>query len=313
MTLTQLEYIVALDTYKSFVLASEKCFVTQPTLSMQVQKLEDELGTRLFDRKKQPITATKIGHEIISIARSIIQQSNELKDLVAENKGEVVGNLKLGVIPTLAPYLIPLFVNNFVQKYPKVKLTVTELTTEQIIQSIKNETIDCAILVTPLDEKYIKEFPLFYEPFVAYVSKSSKLSKLKQIDIEDIDLGETLVLNEGHCFRNQVLSLCSRRLSTPEAKPWVEYESGSLETFKRLIEQGQGVTILPELAISDFNAKQTNMLRYFKAPEPVREVSIITHKDYYKKSIIEALQKEIIQVVPSKMLIKEHKKLVAVR
>jgi LysR family hydrogen peroxide-inducible transcriptional activator len=313
MTITQLEYIVALDTYKSFVLASEKCFVTQPTLSMQVQKLEEELGVKLFDRKKQPIKTTTIGHEILTIARSIIQQSHAIKNLVAENKGEIVGQLKLGVIPTLAPYLIPLFVTNFIDKYPKVKLTIIELTTDQIIQNIKNETIDCALLVTPLHEKYIKEIPLFYEPFVAYVSKKSKLYKLKQINTEDIDLAETLVLNEGHCFRNQVLSLCNRQTSSLAEKPWVEYETGSLETFKRLIEKGQGVTILPELAITDFNAKQTAMLRYFKTPEPVREVSLITHTDYYKKNIIEALKQEIAAVIPQKMLIKQHKNIINIK
>jgi len=289
MTLVQLEYIVALDSYRSFVLAAEKCFVTQPTLSMQVQKLEDTLGVKIFDRSKQPVVPTEIGSEIIEQARILL------------------GELKIGIIPTIAPYLLPRIINKFIEKYPQVKLIVWEQTTEMIIQQIKMGMIDCGILSTPLHEQSLMEIPVFYENFVAYASKSSRLFKKKSINPDDIDMEEIWVLNEGHCMREQVLNICQRRRTTKGFQHF-EYNTGSVETLKRMVDQNSGATILPELALSDLSDKQLEKVR----PEPVREVSIVIQKNYLKRRMIEALRAEILEFVPKRMRSRKKKEVMEI-
>jgi LysR family hydrogen peroxide-inducible transcriptional activator len=306
MTTVQLEYIIALDTHRNFVKAAEHCFVTQPTLSMQVQKLEEELGVELFDRSRQPIVPTELGIEIIEQARVALQETNRIKEIISDRKGEVSGVLRLGIIPTLAPYLLPLFLGGFLEKYKKVTLSVFELTTEQIINGLNNETIDCGILATPLKEAKIKEFPLFYEPFVAYVSKKSSLFGNTTLRAEEIEPEEVWVLTEGHCMRSQVLNICSDR-SRASAAFNLDYQTGSLETLKRMVETNRGFTILPELATLDFSARQRGMVRYFRSPEPVREISMVVRRNHVKKKLLTLLSTEIMEVVPEKMMKKEKK------
>jgi LysR family hydrogen peroxide-inducible transcriptional activator len=306
MTLVQLEYIVALDSYRSFVSAAEKCFVTQPTLSMQVQKLEDTLGVKIFDRSKQPVVPTEIGIEIIEQARILLAESQKIKEIISDRQKELSGELKIGIIPTISPYLLPRIINRFIEKYPQVKLIVWEQTTEQIIQQVKLGMIDCGILSTPLHEASMLEIPVFYENFVAYASKSSRLFKKKSISPDDIDMEEIWVLNEGHCMREQVLNICQRRRSTKGFQHF-EYNTGSVETLKRMVDQNSGATILPELALSDLSDKQLDKVRYFKSPEPVREVSIVIQKNYLKRRMIEALKTEILDFVPKRMRSKKKK------
>ncbi|MDB5124921.1 MAG: DNA-binding transcriptional regulator OxyR [Mucilaginibacter sp.] len=306
MTITQLEYIVAVDTYRSFVLAAEKCFVTQPTLSMQVQKLEDTLGVKLFDRSKQPVVPTEIGIEIVTQARILLSESEKIREIITDRKKELSGELKLGIIPTVAPYILPKVLCSFIEKYPQVKLIVWEQTTEQIIQQLKSGQIDCGILSTPLREATLTEIPVFYENFVAYVSKNSKLSKKKNISPEDIDIEEIWMLNEGHCMREQVLNICQRRKATERFKH-LEYNIGSVETLKRMVDQSSGATILPELALSDLSDKQLDKVRYFKAPEPAREVSIVIQRNFLKRRMIEALKNEILDLLPKRMKTKKKK------
>lgn len=306
MTITQLEYIVAVDTYRSFVLAAEKCFVTQPTLSMQVQKLEDTLGVKLFDRSKQPVIPTEIGAEIISQARILLGESEKIKEIITDRKKELSGELKVGIIPTVAPYILPKILQGFIEKYPQVKLIVWEQTTEQIIQQLKLGIIDCGILSTPLNESSLTEIPVFYENFVAYVSKNSKLSKKRNISPDDIDIEEIWVLNEGHCMREQVLNICQRRKSTQGFKHF-EYNTGSVETLKRMVDQNNGATILPELALADLSDKNLDKVRYFKSPEPAREVSIVIQRNFLKRRMIEALKNEILEFLPKRMKSKRKK------
>ena len=306
MTITQLEYIVAVDTYRSFVLAAEKCFVTQPTLSMQVQKLEDTLGVKLFDRSKQPVTPTEIGIEIIEQARVMLAESEKIKEIITDRQKELSGELKVGIIPTVSPYILPKIIGSFVQKYPQVKLIVWEQTTEEIVQQLKLGTLDCGILSTPLREAALTEIPVFYENFVAYVSRHSKLSKKKNISPDDIDMEEIWVLNEGHCMREQVLNICQRRKSTQGFQHF-EYNTGSVETLKRMVDQNNGATILPELALADLTEKQLDRVRYFKQPEPAREVSIVIQRNYLKRRMIEALKTEILEFVPKRMKNKKKK------
>jgi LysR family hydrogen peroxide-inducible transcriptional activator len=311
MTITQLEYIVAVDTYRSFVMAAEKCFVTQPTLSMQVQKLEDTLGVKIFDRSKQPVIPTEIGIEIIAQARILLGESEKIKEIITDRQKELSGELRVGIIPTVAPYILPKIIAGFIDKYPLVKLIVWEQTTEEIIQQLKLGTLDCGILSTPLHESSLTEIPVFYENFVAYVSKNSKLSKKKSIEPEDIDMEEIWVLNEGHCMREQVLNICQRRRSTKGFQHF-EYNTGSVETLKRMVDQNNGATILPELALAELSDKQLDKVRYFKSPEPAREVSIVIQKNFLKRRMIEALKNELLEFVPKRMKSKKKKEVMEI-
>ncbi|MEI6347598.1 MAG: LysR substrate-binding domain-containing protein [Bacteroidota bacterium] len=300
MTITQLEYIIALDSYRNFALAADKCFVTQPTLSMQVQKLEDFLGVQIFDRNKKPIEPTELGIDIIMQARQVVHEHKKIQELIKDKKGVMSGNIHIGVIPTIGPYLIPQFLINFIEKYPEVILTISELTTAQIIEQLKLGMIDCGILATPIHEPAITEIPLYWEPLVAYVSKKHSLFKKSSLSMGEIDINEVWLLNEGHCLRNQVINFCHDLKKHIEVIR-LDYQTGSVETLKKIVELGKGITILPELAIQDFNAKQIGMVRYFKTPEPSREVGIVVTKNYVKKRIIDALKEEILAVVPEKM------------
>ncbi|MBE9586562.1 LysR family transcriptional regulator [Mucilaginibacter sp. JRF] len=308
MTITQLEYIVAVDTYRSFVTAAEKCFVTQPTLSMQVQKLEDNLGVKLFDRTKQPVIPTEIGIEVISQARVLLAESEKIKEIISDRQKELSGELKVGIIPTISPYVLPKIITSFIEKYPQVKLVVWEQTTEQIIQQLKMGMLDCGILSTPLHEAALVEIPVFYENFVAYVSRDSNLFKKKAIQPDDIDVEEIWVLNEGHCMREQVLNICQRRKSTRGFQHF-EYNTGSVETLKRMVDQNNGATILPELALADLTEKQLDRVRYFKSPEPAREVSIVMPRNFLKRRMIEALKNEILEFIPKRLKTKKKKEI----
>ena len=310
MTLVQLEYIVALDTYRSFGVAAEKCFVTQPTMSMQVQKLEDELGVKLFDRSKQPITPTEIGIEILEQSRNILKESYKLKELISNQKSIVSGELRIGIIPTMAPYLMPKVISAFMVKYPDVQLVIWEYMTDQIIHELKNGLLDCGILSTPLEDKSLQESPLFYESFVAYLSKSSPLINKKNLQASDINLDDLWLLNEGHCMRNQILNICKRKKSD-DLKPF-EYNTDSVETLKRMVEMNNGITLLPELSISDFSVKQLDRVRYFKSPEPTREISIVTHRNYLKRKLILALEKDILDAIPKRMRNKKKKEILGI-
>jgi LysR family hydrogen peroxide-inducible transcriptional activator len=311
MTLVQLEYLIALDTYRNFVVAAEKCFVTQPTLSMQIQKLEDSLGVKLFDRSKQPVVPTEIGVEIINQARVVVIENNKIKELISDKSGEIAGELKVGVIPTIAPYLLPQIISAFMNKYPKVQLMIWEYTTEQIIAELKNGLIDCGILATPLNQKSLIEIPLFYENFVAYISKSSSLVKKKTISADDIDVDELWLLNEGHCMRNQILNICQMKKSSQKAK-FFEYNTDSVETLKRMVDVNNGITILPELSIANFSVKQLDRVRYFKSPEPTREISIVTHRNYLKRQLIATLEKEVLDNIPKRMKTRKKKEVIEI-
>jgi LysR family transcriptional regulator, hydrogen peroxide-inducible genes activator len=300
MTLVQLEYIIAVDNYRHFANAADKCFVTQPSLSMQVQKLEEELGLKIFDRSKQPVVPTEAGAAVLEQARKIIAEKNIINEIVQQKKGVVTGTLLIGIIPTLAPYLLPLFIQQFIKKYPLVKLVVTELTTELIVSRLKEGRIDVGILVTPLDEKGIKEEPLFYEEMMAYVSKKDKAYKKTYILPTDIDPDNVWLLEEGHCFRSQIINLCELRKASASGGHF-DYEAGSIETLRRMVELNDGITILPELATLNITKQQAQLIRHFRQPQPTREVSMVTHRDFVKKRLIELLKQAILDSLPAKI------------
>lgn len=310
MTLVQLEYIVAVDTYRSFVHAAEKCFITQPTLSMQIQKLEDFLNVKIFDRSKQPVIPTEIGTQIISQARIVLQENKKIKEIISSQQQDVVGELKIGIIPTIAPYLLPEVIALMLEKYPDLKLLIWEFTTEDIIHNLKTGVIDCGILATPLVEPTLNETPLYYENFVSYISKNSKLFKKKTIDPNDLEDENIWLLNEGHCMRNQVLNICR---STKENRlQSLTYNTGSVETLIRMVDVNDGATLLPELALGELTAKQINKVRYFKSPEPVREISLVTHKNFIKNRMLNALKEEILSIIPKTMKQRKKKDVIGV-
>lgn len=300
MTITQLEYVIAVDTFRHFATAAEHCFVTQPTLSMQIQKLEKKLGSKIFDRSKQPVVPTEIGEEIIAQARVILHEARMLGQLVKDKQGLMEGELKIGIIPTLAPYLLPQFLQPFLAKYPDVRIRVKEMTTDVIIEKLKAGRIDAGLLVTPLQDSSIIEYPLFYEELVAYVSKNNTAYKKTYVLPADIDLKELWLLEEGHCFRSQIVNLCELKKQNKEQSHF-EYEAGSIETLRKMVEMNNGVTILPEMATLDFSVKQQNMVRHFKPPAPVREVSLVTHRNYLKKKLVDVLKLEILNTLPAKI------------
>jgi LysR family hydrogen peroxide-inducible transcriptional activator len=300
MTLVQLEYLVAVDTWRHFATAAAKCFVTQPTLSMQIQKLEAELGMQLFDRSKVPVVPTSDGLEIIQQARVILKEVERLSELTRERKGEMVGEIRLGILPTVAPYLLPLFLKSFLEKYPAIRLVVTELNTEALVDRLKKNLLDAGLLVTPLNEPGIFEQPLYYEAFVVYVSPAEAAYRKRYVLADDIDVRRLWLLEEGHCMRSQIMNLCELKSRMQEQDNF-HYEAGSIETLKKMVEMQNGVTILPELAVHDFSPQQLKMVRHFRAPAPVREVSLVTHRSFVKQRLLAALREVILEAVPHNM------------
>jgi LysR family transcriptional regulator, hydrogen peroxide-inducible genes activator len=300
MTFVQLEYIVAIDTYRHFATAAGHCFVTQPTLSMQIHKLELELGIKIFDRSKQPVIPTEAGRDIIEQARKILGERHVIGEIVQAKKGVLTGELRIGIIPTLAPYLLPLFIQGFSTKYPQIKLIVNELTTEWVTTRLREGRIDVGILVTPLQENGIREQVLFYEELLVYVSRKNAAYKKTYMLAQDIDPSKLWLLEEGHCFRSQIVRLCELRKASKEGSHF-DYEAGSLETLRRMVELNDGVTILPELAAMDLSTKQRQLIRHFKKPGPMREVSLVVHRDFVKQRLVQALHQEILLSVPDKI------------
>ena len=297
MNLQQLEYIIALDELKHFGAAADHCFVSQPTLSMMIQKLEDELGAKIFNRSKHPVLTTEIGKKIIAQARTILLETKRLDEIINETKEEIKGDFKLGIIPTLAPYLLPLFLGSFTKKYPEVRLHITELTTENIIEKLRADHLDAALLATPLQNPDLIELPLFNEMFVVFASNEEHIPAKKYLLAKDIDVNRLMLLEEGHCVRSQIINLCELRKADHFINN-IRYQAGSLETLKKMVQINSGVTILPELAIWDLTEEQMEMVRYFKEPAPAREISIVTNRSYIKKRLVEALKTEILKSLP---------------
>jgi len=295
MTITQLQYVLAVAEHKNFTLAAEKCFVTQPTLSMQIQKIEDELSVLIFDRSKKPIQLTEIGQKIVNQAKNIVNEADRIKDIVEQQKGFVGGEFRLGIIPTVMPTLLPMFLNNFIKKYPKIKLIIEELNTDEIITRLKNGHLDAAIAATPLMEEKIKEVVLYFEPFVAYIPDNHPNFGKSEIEVSDLNLDDILLLQDGHCFRDGILNLC-KNVDKNDTNHF-RIESGSFETLIKLADEGLGTTLLPYLHTLDLPEKNRLKLRHFKEPKPAREVSLIFPKTELKIHIIDALRATIAGVI----------------
>jgi LysR family hydrogen peroxide-inducible transcriptional activator len=301
ITLTQLEYIVAVDTFRHFGRAAEHCFITQPTLSMQIKKLEEDLEVIIFDRSIQPLIPTDIGRRIIDQARIALQESQKINSIIKEHKNLISGELKIGIIPTLAPYLLPLFIGNYKRKYPNIIIKVEELTTANIIDHLNKDLLDVGILVTPLKEDRFHEKPLFYEGMLLYGHEEHPLSSQKEVKLKDIAIPEIWLLSDGHCFRDQVINLCSFKGAVNSALPF-QFEAGTLETVMNIIDKEGGLTIIPELATLGMSESRFEHVHTFTDVNPLREVSLVYSRHYAKYKLIELLWKEIVASMPEKLL-----------
>lgn len=300
ITLTQLEYIVAVDTYRHFGKAAESCFITQPTLSMQIKKLEEDLEIIIFDRSKQPLIPTDVGVRIIEQARIVLKQADEINNIVKDHKNLVSGLLRVGIIPTLAPYLLPVFIGRYKKKYPNIFIKVVEQTTENIIDLLNKDLIDVGILVTPVKEEKINEKPIFYEEMLIYANKEHKLHRQKEITLHDIATPEIWLLSDGHCFRDQVINLCSY-LGTADSQLPFHFEAGSLETLMNIVDREGGITLIPELAKDSMSPERIQNVRSFTNIKPLREVSLVYSRHFAKHKLINLLWREIVDSIPEKM------------
>jgi LysR family transcriptional regulator, hydrogen peroxide-inducible genes activator len=302
ITLIQLEYITALDTYRHFATAAEKCFVTQPTLSMQIKKMEDELGIVLFDRTRQPVIPTEQGKYIIKQARVILQEAKKIKTIVDDVKQQITGDLRIGVIPTIAPYLLPLFAGKLKNIYPNINLKIDETVTENIEDMLLKDMLDVGIVVTPLNNSLIIEQPLYYEEMMVYHHPKHQFSEKQIVSAEEMDPYEIWLLGDGHCFRNQVINFCEIREFKSSHLPF-EFEGGSIDTLMKIIDKEGGYTLIPELAVME--KADSTQVKSFSKMKPLREVSLIYTRKFAKTRLIELLAASIKNAIPEKLLNKE--------
>ncbi len=292
MNMQQLTYIIAIDRFRHFARAAEHCHVTQPTLSTMVNRLEDEVGVKIFDRSRTPVLPTDTGKRIIAQAQRILEEVDHLHRLAGEMTDQIEGELRLGVIPTVAPYLLPLFLHAMLTDYPKLRVTINEFATDEIVEQLKTNRIDAGILVTPLNNEAIREIPLYIEPFVVYRGKLMPPKKQKYVLVKELDLNQLWLLEEGHCLRSQIATLCELKKKSLSSRN-LNYEAGSIDSLKRLVDANYGITILPSLSIRDFTDAEMASVQYFRDPVPAREISIVTYRHHIKEHIVDVLKKEI--------------------
>lgn len=299
MTLQQLEYIVAVYRLRHFGKAAEQCGVTQPTLSSMVQKLEDELGVRIFERSTQGVTPTAVGRLVVEQAWRVLTRARKIKEIVAEEKQSVAGEFTLGILPTIAPYLLPRFLRGLHEKYPSLDLRVMEMKTDETKRALTRGEIDAAVLVSLDHMEGFTQTTLYYEQFLCYVSRGNALWERSSIRASDLG-GEFLwLLDEGHCFRDQLVKFCDLKAAR---RSKTMYSLGSIETFMRMVESGQGVTFIPELALPQLSESQRSLVRPFALPIPVREVVLMTTKTFVRHAVLDAVAESIRRSVPENML-----------
>ncbi len=298
MTLQQLEYILAVDSYRHFAKAAEYCRVTQPTLSMMIQKLEDELNVKLFDRTVQPVQPTSSGRKVIEQAKKVLHEASLIKDIINEEEKSLKGVFTIAVLPTIAPYLLPLFFYQFKENYPELDLRVNEMKTSVSLNALAEGKVDAAILATEVDPKQLNEDVLYYEEFFGYVSRKESIFKNNLIRTSDINGERLWLLDEGHCFRDQLMRFCQMEAVKVHQ---ASYHLGSMETFMRMVERGIGITFIPGLAVLQLSEEQKELVRPFAVPKPTRQISIVTRKDFVRHSVLDLLKETIRHAVPKEM------------
>lgn len=295
MTLQQLKYVVALDTHRHFVKASESCHVAQSTLTLQVKKLEEQISVVLFDRSSQPLEPTPMGELFITKARRILREVDELKNIVNDDRNQMQGDFKLGIIPTLAPNLLPLFIADFIAQHPNTTLVIEELQSEEIIEKLENKQLDIGILATPLHEPNLREEPVFYEPFLIFTDADNELLQREVIGVNQLKPKGLWILRQGHCFRNQTLNICEFDVSEQHRN--LVMEGGSIETLKKMVRKVSGYTLIPELSFDP--VQDATHVVHFSNPQPVREISIVVHRHFTKEKLIGELRKSIVAHTPA--------------
>ncbi|MGN1262875.1 MAG: hydrogen peroxide-inducible genes activator [Prevotella sp.] len=299
MTLQQMEYIVAVARTRHFANAARECGVTQPTLSAMIRKLEDELGVTLFERSSQQVQLTPIGRLVVAQAKEMLGVEQRIKEIIAEEQNALGGTFRLAILPTIAPYLLPRFMPALSKKYPELDLRVVEMKTSELPKALENGDIDAAVAVTVKELAGLQQTVLYYEQFVAYVSREDPLFPRKSITVSDLTKEFLWLLDEGHCFRDQLVKFCKLKSA---ARSKTTYRLGSIETFMRMVESGQGVTFIPELALEQLDARQKELVRPFGLPIPVREVVMLTAKNFIRRSVLDILTESIVGCVPKRML-----------
>ncbi len=299
MTLQQLEYILAVNQFRHFAKAAEYCRVTQPTLSAMIQKLEEEQDTRIFDRSQQPVCPTPVGILIIEQAQKILVQANRIKNIIEEEKHSLTGTFKLGILPTVAPYLLPRFFPQLMKKYPDLDIRVIEMKTNDIKKALQTGEIDAGIVASLAGMEELQQTPLFYEQFFVYVSRKDILFNSEVIRTSDLNGEQLWLLDEGHCFRDQLMRFCQMKSARASQ---LAYHLGSMETFMRMVESGKGVTFIPELAVLQLGDIQKELVRPFAIPCPTRQIVMLTNKNFIRHTLLEALTKEIKSSIPKEML-----------
>lgn len=298
MNLQQLEYLIAVDKHKHFGKAAQSCFITQPTLSAMIQKLEDELDVKIFDRTSHPIRTTDSGMEIIRHAQNIIDSVNELRNKANLLNNVLGGKLSLGIIPTVSPFVLPTDIFDFLQKNPKVELNVKEMTTENIIKALKTGELDAGIIATPYDaaKEFSQDF-LFNEELMLYAS-SDQMRKDTYILPEEIDAEKVWLLEEGNCLRTQFENICHLKENTLKPKN-LDFLASNIHTLVQMVDRVGGISILPEMAALALSPVQQQKVFRFRKPFPYREISIIYYKPTFRQKIIdglvEAIQKSVAQ------------------
>ncbi|MBK8443093.1 MAG: LysR family transcriptional regulator [Sphingobacteriales bacterium] len=297
MNIQQFEYVLAVAELKHFEQAAEKCFVSQSTLSTMISRLEGEWGIKIFDRKTKPVTITHEGKKIIAQLKILRKELHALDTLLHEIKGAVVGELRIGVIPTIAPYLLPLFLSDFAAAFPNIQMIVEEQTTEQLQQALKNRSIDVGIAAIPLVDAELRELSLYREPFLLYCCCNDVLPE--QITVDDIDYTKLWLLQEGHCLRTQVEQICKLSHIHHQKNINFEFKAGSIDSLIRFTRANKGITLLPYLATLDFKAQDRRRLSRFQSPMPARLVGLLVHEHFAKSNLVQILQ-QIIQgkIVP---------------
>lgn len=297
MTIQQIKYVLAAAQYAHFEKAAESCFITQSTLSTMINKLEEEIGVFIFNRKTKPVTITKEGELLIERMRILHYEFESLQNTVQELKGELVGELRIAIIPTIAPYLLPLFLADFAKKFPRVKMIVSEMTTSNIQRSLKSRAIDVAILAIPLADPQLNEVELYEEPFLVYDCRSSQVKKTTSVG--ELDFANLWFLEDGHCLSTQVKQICELSSDAPNKNVNFQFKAGSLDSLMRFTKANNGITILPFLLSNELEKSEKNRLISFSNPVPVRKVGLITHKHFVKKKLLVEMEKSIKQSVSS--------------
>ncbi len=293
MNLQQLEYIVALDKYKSFSKAAEACFITQATLSTMVKKLEEELEFVLFDRKSNPIITTDGGKEIIKEAQKILAHSSRLKQIASEFNGIVEGELNIGIIPTVAGNVLYRIIPGLLKKYPNLKLNIQEITTNQIISKLKTNEIHAGIVSTPLGINEFEEEILYYEKLMVYGDNIQKINKYKSP--KELNPEKIWLLEEGNCLTDQIINVCNLKSKKTDLK--LNFQPNSFESLLNIVDELKGLTLIPELYYLDLSAQRKKKVKDFVAPYPVREISMIYFRPYAKTHLINAVSKLIINEI----------------